>query len=528
MIKEIPSIFNDVIGPIMRGPSSSHTAASVRMAKLAKQMVKGEVIKFIIDFNKEGSLATTYHGHGSDIGLAGGILGLEPNDPRLVNSIEEAKNAGIEVQFNIIDYKADHPNTYKMTVVSNSNETIHVTGISVGGGMIEITEIENMEVSIKGDFFETVILLDKVEGDCLNKYIEEIKKIVKEFDECIGLTNDIASVVVIKTQKKLSEEIITLINQIYNASNIIALAPVLPTMSYKNCEVPYLTAEKMLEIAKKDNLELWEAAVLYESVRGNMSKEEVFAKMKHISEILINSIEEGLQGTDYEDRILGAQAWKIQKGQDQGKLIQGNVLNRVIASITALMEIKSSMGVFVAAPTAGACGGLSGTIVGTAFELGMNIDDITKGMLAAGMIGIFIAEHATFAGEVGGCQAECGSGSGMAAGGLVQLMGGTIEQAVDAASVGLQNILGLACDPVGARVEVPCLGRNILAGSNAIASANMILAGYDKVVPLDETIHAMNQVGKMIPAELRCTELAGLSICETSLKLRKKMNSKIN
>lgn len=518
VMKEIPSIFNDVIGPVMRGPSSSHTAASVRMARLVRQMLTGKITRFINDFDKNGSLATTYHGHGSDIGLAGGILDMEPNDPRIVKAIELCRESGMDLQFNVIEYEADHPNTYKMTAENQEGHSVHVTAISIGGGMIELTEIQELSVSVKGDFYETLVFFEgEVEG-----YVKTLEELVGDFDAVTYSANKGKSLINIKTQVPVKDVILTQIGDLQGYQRIMTLSPVLPTMSHKDCKVPYLTAKEMLEVAKEQDLALWEAAVLYESQRGNMPKEEVFTKMKHIVEIMVASIKEGLAGTEYEDRILGPQAYMINEKQKEGKLIEGRVLNSVIASITAMMEVKSSMGVIVAAPTAGACGGLPGTIVGAATELGYDIDTMTKGMLAAGMIGIFIAEHATFAGEVGGCQAECGSGSGMAAAGLVQMMGGTIVEAVDAASVGLQNILGLACDPVGARVEVPCLGRNVLAGSNAISSANMVLAGYDKVVPLDETIKAMEEVGSMIPPQLRCTELAGLSISETSLELRKR------
>ena len=149
-------------------------------------------------------------------------------------------------------------------------------------------------------------------------------------------------------------------------------------------------------------------------------------------------------------------------------------------------------------------------------------------MLAAGIIGLFIAEHATFAAEVCGCQVECGAGSAMAAAGLVEIMGGSAKEAVDAASMALQNVMGMVCDPVADRVEVPCLGKNVMAGANAIACANMALAGYDKVIPLDETIESMYKVGKMLPPELRCTGLGGLSITPTAQKLYDGLNAGSN
>ena len=139
------------------------------------------------------------------------------------------------------------------------------------------------------------------------------------------------------------------------------------------------------------------------------------------------------------------------------------------------------------------------------------------------MIGVLITARSTFASEVGGCQAECGAGSGMAAAALVQLAGGTADQAVDAASMALQNIFGRTCDPVAKRVEVPCLGKNIMAVSNALACANMAIANFNAVIPLDEVIDAMDTVGKSIPHELRCTALGGLSVTETSKKIEKKL-----
>jgi L-serine dehydratase len=142
------------------------------------------------------------------------------------------------------------------------------------------------------------------------------------------------------------------------------------------------------------------------------------------------------------------------------------------------------------------------------------------------MIGIFIAAHATFAAEVGGCQAECGAGSGMAAAALVTLAGGSTQQGVNAASIALQNILGMICDPVANRVEVPCLGKNVMAASNALACANMALADYDPVIPLDEVIQTMDAVGKMLPSALRCTAYGGLSITKTSKEIEKHLAQK--
>ena len=145
--------------------------------------------------------------------------------------------------------------------------------------------------------------------------------------------------------------------------------------------------------------------------------------------------------------------------------------------------------------------------------------EIAKAMLAGGMIGVFIATHWSFAAEVGGCQAEGGSAAAMSAAALVHFAGGTRDQSVGAASMALQNMLGLICDPVANRVEVPCLGKNVMAASNAVSCANLSLAGFDAVIPLDETIAAAKAVSERMPREHRCTALGGLSMTPTSLAI---------
>jgi L-serine dehydratase len=144
-------------------------------------------------------------------------------------------------------------------------------------------------------------------------------------------------------------------------------------------------------------------------------------------------------------------------------------------------------------------------------------------MLAGGLIGVFIATHWSFAAEVGGCQAEGGSASAMSAAAMVTYCDGTLEQATGAASMALQNMLGLICDPVANRVEVPCLGKNVLAASNALSCVNMQLAGFDAVIPLDETIEAARSVSERMPREHRCTGLGGLAATPTSIAIKDRL-----
>jgi len=511
----------------MRGPSSSHVAASVRIGNLARQLLGGKLKSVVIEFERQGAIAPTYHTQGTDIGLAAGLLGLQPDDQTLPISLEKARGENIDIKFKITDFIADHPNTIKIVLADQEDKKIHLKAISLGGGLIEINKIEEFSLSICGDFYETLLFYSGITSKEAKKIVEQIKKEIKEI-AYINLSENSKQgqgIIDIKTSSKLSLSKILWLEKLKNILYIRQLDPVIPVVSIKDCIVPYNTGSKMLKYWEKNGGELWELAILYESSRGKISKAEIFSKMGKIVNILKSSIEAGLKGTSYQDRILGPQAWMVEKANRENKLIPGGVLNRIISFTMAMMEVKSSMGLIVAAPTAGSCGAVPGAILGTAHYMNLDDDKIIKAMLAAGMVGVFISEQATFSAEVCGCQAECGAASAMAAAGLIQLMGGNVKQGIDAASIALQNMLGLICDPVANRVEVPCLGRNVMAATNAVAAANMIISGVDVVIPLDETIKAMYKVGVSLPAELRCTGRGGLSTTETALKIMGKMNS---
>lgn len=516
-MKSYPSIFNDVIGPVMRGPSSSHCAASLRIARLCRDLMDDNIKNIFIEFDPNGSLATTHKDQGSDMGLFGGFLGWDADDERLPESEKYIDKAGISVAFEISDIGATHPNTYKITL-SNDVETRRLTAISNGGGMIEVTEIDGAKVSMSGDYYQTLIYCKDPE-----KIIELIEK-TKQFDEII-FHKGIEQFVEIKSQNILDDAISDEIIKLDDTLFIKKLDPVLPVLSRKNLQVPFITCEEMLDYNESKNLQLWELAIDYESRRGNISPEEVFEKMRSIVRIMDNSIKNGLKGTKYADRILGSQSLQFKEQLDKKRLIGGDVNNTIIMFVSAIMETKSSMGVIVAAPTAGSCGALPGAVIGMAQSLNLEEDEIVKAMLAAGIIGVFIAAHATFAAEVGGCMAETGAGAGMGAAALVGLAKGTLNQSIAAASLALQNSLGLICDPIGNRVEAPCLGRNIMAATNAVSCSNMALSDYAHLIPLDEVIETMQQVGNQIHNTLRCTNLGGLSITKTAKKIEARLNN---
>ncbi len=522
MDKQPPSIFNDVIGPVMRGSSSSHTAASVRIGRLVRQRLQGPCRYCRVTFDPGGSLAATYHEQGADIGLAGGLLGQDLNDPGLVEALEQARRENLDLSFQVTPFPADHPNTYLIKAADEGGEERELICLSTGGGMIEIISMDGFAVSIKGDFYETLLFYSEVDENTLQSYATQVKELISGYDYITASMSGEKGLINIKTGFKLEEKLLERIRNKTGFQAITQLDPVLPVLSRKDCRVPFSTAAEALIMAEKENLAMWELALRYESARGGVSEARVYAMAEELARVMAQAVQEGLAGTDYSDRILGPQSQKILNYR--GSLIGGRLSAALIGGISAVMETKSAFGVIVAAPTAGSCGTLPGTLTAVADDLQLGRDHIVKGLLAAGVIGVMIAQKSTFAAEECGCQAECGSASGMAAAGLVQLLEGTAEKGFDAAAMALQNVMGMVCDPVAERVEVPCLGKNIMAGFNAVACANMALAGYDRVVPLDETIEAMDNCGRMLPPELRCTGRGGLSVTRAARDIYERLN----
>lgn len=516
------SIFNDVIGPVMRGPSSSHCAASLRIGRLARDLMDGDISDVLIVFDEHGSLATTHKSQGSDMGLFGGLLGWETADQRLVDSDKLIVEAGIDVDVKISDLHDSHPNTYRLTL-TNSREKHFLKAISTGGGMICVTEIDGVAIEMTGGYFETLIYVNSSDPKLLDTL-----KAASENAEILLHEDGTGQLIQVKSDSFISEELAASIISGFDIKHIKRIAAVLPVLSRRDMQVPFSNHTQMLEYDAGRGLELWELAVHYESCRGDISHTDVVGIMVDIVKIIRNSVAQGISGTEYQDRILGFQCGEFKKKMEDEALLDAGLMNKIVLYVTALMEVKSAMGVIVAAPTAGSCGALPGACMAAADWLGLSDEDAAKAMLAGGLIGVFIAEESTFAAEEAGCQAECGSASGMAAAAMVNLAGGTAKQAIAAASMALQNSLGMVCDPVANRVEVPCLGKNVMAAVNALSCANMAMADFDPVVGLDEVIEAMDRVGRSLPREVRCTALGGLSICKTSKEIERRLKNDNN
>ena len=228
--------------------------------------------------------------------------------------------------------------------------------------------------------------------------------------------------------------------------------------------------------------------------------------MKDATKEAINQPSQSMGG------LIGGESRKLSDLQSSGKNIAGNLLSKAIAYSMGVLEVNASMGLIVAAPTAGSSGVIPGVLLALQEEYDFTDDQIIDALFTCSAIGYLAMLNATVAGAVGGCQAEIGVAAAMAAAAVVELMGGTPEQCTDAASTVLMNMLGLVCDPVGGLVEYPCQNRTASGASNAIVAAEISLAGIHQLIPLDEMMDIMYTVGKKLPAELRETALGGCAL----------------
>jgi L-serine dehydratase len=279
---------------------------------------------------------------------------------------------------------------------------------------------------------------------------------------------------------------------------------------------------ELVKVCGEKDLHIWEYILEEESKESFLSKDEVFEKMRDSLKVMQAAAEHGME-TEVKSvsGIIGGDAFKLSRYSDEGSTLTGRVMTKAMARALSCSEVNASMGRIVAAPTAGSCGIIPATLITAGEALGKSEDDLIKALFTSAGVGEIIAKSATLAGAEGGCQAECGSAAAMASAAVVEMMGGSPDQALNAAAIVFKNILGLVCDPVAGLVEVPCAKRNMAGTVSALTTADMVMAGVMSKIPFDETVSAMHNVGNSLPNELRETALGGLAATETGLKLKK-------
>lgn len=255
-----------------------------------------------------------------------------------------------------------------------------------------------------------------------------------------------------------------------------------------------------------------EAALRYEEAYSGKQREEILAGMETILQQMRDTVASGIHSTEKSmSGLTGGDARRVMDFMNQPQCFLSSVEMKMIAFGLATLEENSRMKRIVACPTAGGSGSVPAALIAVEQDKNVPPQQTLKGLITAGVIGEITARRMFLSGSAAGCQAEVGVASGMAAGGLVEMMGGTPEQVVHAAAISMQNLMGLVCDPVAGLVEVPCVVRNGLSGVQAAASATMALAGVKSFIPMDQVVEAMAAVGKLMHPSLKETAEGGLA-----------------
>lgn len=279
-----------------------------------------------------------------------------------------------------------------------------------------------------------------------------------------------------------------------------------------------MNASEILTACCKDSLLLSTFALRHETEQNGISEAVIRNRFDRMLTVMETSAAEARQNPVRSvSGLTGGDAFLYEQYRSASLL--GETVSLAVACALSCSEINASMGKIVACPTAGSCGIVPAAVLAVSSSKGLDREKQINALLCAGLVGQIIGEHACLAGAQGGCQAECGSASAMAAAAVVELLGGSPEQSFDAAAIAIKNSLGLVCDPVAGLVEIPCIKRNVGGVVNALSAADLALAGIHSHIPFDDTVDALNRVGRQLPTSLRETAMGGLATTAAGIQL---------
>ncbi len=282
----------------------------------------------------------------------------------------------------------------------------------------------------------------------------------------------------------------------------------------------FINSKELLALCEEKNYTLSEAMLEREIELFHHSETKVLGQMAHAYDIMKKAVKRALtEELVSMGGLIGGESKKLFFKEKSS--VCGDLMRKAISYAVGVLEVNSSMGLIVAAPTAGSSGVIPGALIAVQEAFHLSEEQMVKALFNAGAVGYLITRNATVSGAEGGCQAEVGAASAMAASAVCELRGGTPKQCLDAASTALTNIIGLVCDPIAGLVEAPCQKRNAMGVANALISAEMTLCGISHLIPFDETVEAMYRVGHSMPSELRETALGGVASTPTACQLCK-------
>ncbi|GGJ55614.1 L-serine dehydratase [Anoxybacillus voinovskiensis] len=280
---------------------------------------------------------------------------------------------------------------------------------------------------------------------------------------------------------------------------------------------------ELVELAESQQIKIAEVMIRQEIEVTGKSREEIFAQMDKNLQVMEQAVMRGLAGVSSHSGLTGGDAVLLQNYIRQGRFLSGETILDAVSKAVATNEVNAAMGIICATPTAGSAGVVPGTLFAVTEKLQPTREQMVEFLFTAGAFGFVVANNASISGAAGGCQAEVGSATGMAAAALVEMAGGTPSQAAEAMAIALKNMLGLVCDPVAGLVEVPCVKRNAMGAANAMVAADMALAGIKSRIPCDEVIEAMYRIGETMPTALKETAQGGLAATPTGRALAAKI-----
>lgn len=512
----------EVLGPVMVGPSSSHTAGALRCSEVARSLMTEPVAK--AQFVLWNSFAHTYKGHGTDRALVAGVLGYDTDDPRIRDAFDHAKKEGIEVEFTIAgDDASIHPNTVDIILTGKAGSTLEVRGESLGGAKMRISRINGVEVELSGSYPTLFVTHQDAPGalaamtGCLADAEVNIAFLRTYRPDSTGTAYSIFetdnSIPLVSIERMRAIEFVIGVTPIELPGTLHAIAPGVSRHDL------FDNGTQMLDAAEERGMSIGELIAMREE--NLIGKELAERSMERLICVMQNETDEPLVNPKPSlGGFLGGQAQRIdQQSKNLSPHLLGAVQSKATARAMAVLERSAAMGVMVAAPTAGASGIIPGSILSVAEAIGASKEHLAHALYCAAGVGMCIQALAFVAGAEGGCQAEVGSAAAMAAAGLVELLGGSPKQALDASSLALSNLLGLVCDPVGGLVEIPCQARNAVGVAAAFSAAQLSLSGVGSFIPFDEVVHAMAEVGHALPTTLKETARGGLAVTPTACEL---------
>ncbi len=504
----------EILGPVMVGPSSSHTAGALRCAQVAASLIGGDVTQ--VTFTLWNSFSHTYRGHGTDRALVAGILGLATDDERIRSSFDLASGAGLDVRFVAAGDDATlHPNTVDIEMQNAAGTSIAVRGESLGGGKMRISRINGVGVDISG-MYSTLFVAHRDVPGALAALTDLLAHSQVNIAFCRTYRTELGGQAYSVFETDGSPDA-TVLPRVRNLTNV-DYATFIELPGSASSLAPGVSTPELFDNGEQliDACDEWGLTIggvmeqrefrLTGTERARAAMDRVVEVMRDETSAPIEDPQPSLGG------FIGGEAKRVQEtSQALSPTLMGHVQADACARALAVLERSASMGVIVAAPTAGSAGVVPGCLLAEVDALGASEDDLRAALYCAAAVGLLLSTEASVAGAEGGCQAEVGSAAAMAAAALVQLHGGSPTQALDAASLTLSNLLGLVCDPVAGLVEVPCQTRNAIGVAAAFSSAQLVLSGVKSLVPFDEMAHVMLTVGRSLPAELRETAKGGIA-----------------